>query len=162
MSISKELFLSILSMDAYNRGYGAGVSDPSAEDDTGLGVTNSQETYFIGGARIVADSSILVDANGNRLDQSAGFYSISYKMVAGEEIAGLSVGDTIISYRGTDNPDPLTWGDGASDVWQGWITGAGIPGSQSLLALDCNGTRRSRSATDEPEHRRLRLATTWD
>ncbi len=27
MTISKELFLAILSMDAYNRGYGAGISD---------------------------------------------------------------------------------------------------------------------------------------
>lgn len=27
MTISKDLFLAILSMDAYNRGYGAGLSD---------------------------------------------------------------------------------------------------------------------------------------
>ena len=34
MSISKDLFLAILSMDAYNRGYGEGISGPG---DVGSG-----------------------------------------------------------------------------------------------------------------------------
>ena len=37
MSISKDLFLAILSMDAYNRGYGAGVGDGEANEPDGLG-----------------------------------------------------------------------------------------------------------------------------
>lgn len=146
MTISKDLFLAILSMDAYNREYSAGID-----------IVGSS----LGFAQLVNRESLGIDASAYQDRQDAGFYAVAYKMASGEEIAGLSVGDTIISYRGTDNPDPLTWEDGASDVWQGWITGAGIPGSQSLLALDCNGTRRSRSAADEPEHLRLRLATTW-
>lgn len=42
MSISKDLFLALLSMDAYNRGYGAGIS--------GLPVENA----LLGAAKIVA------------------------------------------------------------------------------------------------------------
>lgn len=33
MSISSELFIAILSMDAYNRGYGAGIDGPSDVTD---------------------------------------------------------------------------------------------------------------------------------
>ncbi len=35
MSISKDLFLAILSMDAYNRGYGAGITDGQHIDGNG-------------------------------------------------------------------------------------------------------------------------------
>ncbi|WP_162933127.1 hypothetical protein [Roseovarius sp. EL26] len=37
MAISKDLFLSILAMDAYNRGYDAGINDEGENDLDGLG-----------------------------------------------------------------------------------------------------------------------------
>lgn len=42
MTISKELYLAILSMDAYNRGYGAGIADGGKADTDGLGEAGSQ------------------------------------------------------------------------------------------------------------------------
>ncbi|MBY0565630.1 MAG: hypothetical protein K2P58_15780 [Hyphomonadaceae bacterium] len=44
-------------------------------------------------------------------------------------------GETIISYRGTDNADFF---DIRSDVWSGWVNGAGIvaPGSQAWQAIE--------------------------
>lgn len=56
MTITPELFLAILSMDAYNRDYGAGIE--------GLGGEGSQ----IGTATLLKDSHILVDESGRRLD----------------------------------------------------------------------------------------------
>lgn len=85
MTISKDLFLAILSMDSYNRGYGEGIS--------GLGGKGTK----IGSATLGDDSSILRDENGDRVDQAAGFYAIAYD-VAGSGVAGLD--GTVISYRG--------------------------------------------------------------
>jgi len=48
MAISKDVFLATLSMDAYNRGYGAGISDGGVDDTDGLG-----ESGQIGSATIV-------------------------------------------------------------------------------------------------------------
>jgi len=45
MTITKELFLAILSMDAYNRGYGTGVTEPGAVGD-GLGVSTDKKASF--------------------------------------------------------------------------------------------------------------------
>lgn len=88
MPISKNLLLAILSMDSYNRGYGAGISDGGENDSDGLG-----KSGFIGSAIIVARS--------NDIDyqewQDAGFYSIAYDTDYG----------TVISYRGTDNASDL-------------------------------------------------------
>ena len=112
MTISKDLFLAILSMDAYNREYSAGID-----------IVGSS----LGFAQLVNRESLGIDASAYQDWQDAGFYAVAYKMASGEEIAGLSVGDTIISYRGTDNPDPLTWEDGASDVCR-----AGLPAREFL------------------------------
>lgn len=84
MPVSKDLFLAILSMDAYNRDYGAGIG--------GLGGEGSQ----IGTATLLKDSSILADESCLRLVKASGFYAIAYDTAYG----------TVISYRGTDNgPD---------------------------------------------------------
>jgi hypothetical protein len=45
---AKDLFLSILAMDSYNRGYGAGISDSVDNDQNGLGVASAR----IGGATL--------------------------------------------------------------------------------------------------------------
>jgi hypothetical protein len=73
MAISPDLFLAILSMDAYNRGYNPGlVLDPNVNQ--------------IGNA-------ILGIADNSAQAQAAGFFAQAYT---------LSNGQTVISYRGTD------------------------------------------------------------
>ena len=95
MTISKELFLAILSMDTYNRGDGAGIADgintgEGGEDLDGLGKAGSK----IGSATVKA-----VDLPSG--SQTAGFYAVAYTMGA-DAPEGLA-GKTVISYRGTDN-----------------------------------------------------------
>jgi hypothetical protein len=82
MTMNRDLFLSILAMDSYNRGYGAGISK--------LG-----ETGQIGNAQLIARSEILGNAANATYQnwQSAGFYASAYDWN----------GETVISYRGTDN-----------------------------------------------------------
>ncbi len=113
MSISPELLYAILAMDSYNRGYLPGI--------TGLGGEGSA----IGTATVRKDATQLLNPGEA---QDAGFYAVAYDTEYG----------TVISYRGTDNPDPLLSGEGesGSDVWEGWITGLGFMGSQAYLALD--------------------------
>jgi len=90
MTISKDLFLAILSLDSYNRGYHSGMSDEGPEDKDGLGVANAK----IGTATVFSD-------NGDDPAKAAGFYAISYKIDDGSKITGLNTNDTIIAYRGT-------------------------------------------------------------
>ena len=107
MSISSDLLLAVLSMDAYNLVY----------NQTLIVAGSSLENASVG-----KDSSILI-ANGARLDMPAGFYAISYKITDGS-IAGLNSGETIISYRGSDQlpyPNPFnlsSWADVAA--WSIW------------------------------------------
>jgi hypothetical protein len=107
-------------MDAYNRGY-----------DPGLVVDGTQ----IGAATISTDSEeVFRDPNapvGTPTEaQDAGFYAIAYDWN----------GETIVSYRGTDDYSSSTT---ANDVLSGWLVGAGAvspttyaPGAQEELALD--------------------------
>ena len=83
--MSEKLSLAILAMDAYNRGYNAGIGNNSV----GLGVSGA-----IGNATIGATSLNLGQTGGVRNDQAASFFAISYNWN----------GQTIISYRGTDRP----------------------------------------------------------
>ena len=68
MAMSKDLFLALLSMDAYNRGYGAGLTLPN-------------DSPLIGNASVYKDSSeILRDPiTKEPLDAPAGFYAVAYK-----------------------------------------------------------------------------------
>jgi hypothetical protein len=111
MTISKDLFLSILSMDSYNRGYGAGIT----------GLSDAKNTQ-IGNASISLRIQDIDDFSTSAED--AGFYALSYDTQYGQ----------VISYRGTDNVDPFTWNPGASDLWNGWVFGAGPVTSQIKLA----------------------------
>ncbi|MBY3187894.1 calcium-binding protein, partial [Rhizobium laguerreae] len=111
MSISSELMMAILAMDAYNRGYGAGIQlDPNATR--------------IGNAVIGSDSSILSTSSDNRLDVDAGFYAIAYDWN----------GTTVISYRGTNAETAANF---ATDALNGYIVGAGSSGNdQAYLAAE--------------------------
>ena len=124
MGISKELFLAILSMDAYNRGYDAGLNDGGQGDPDGLGVSTPQQDYFVGNARII-------DSKGDAEAQDAGFYGIAYQMEA--PVGDLAQDTIVISFRGTDNPIPFVEG---SDANNGWFVGAGnYRASQAELAF---------------------------
>ena len=115
MSTSPELMYAILAMDAYNRGYNPGIA--------GLGGMGSQ----IGTATVGEDAETLL-SQGTAV--AAGFYAVAYQWN----------GDTIISYRGTDNNFSIPWTDdpeGGSDLWNGYGTGAGVPiTEQAKLAVE--------------------------
>ena len=107
MSISKDLLLAILSMDSYNRGYEAGITDGLTgvgkdikevkdDDPDGLG-DSSDGSIHIGPATIKEN---LDDAGIATQAQSAGFYAIAYKL--DKAVEDLPAHTTIISYRGTD------------------------------------------------------------
>ena len=97
MTISKDLFLALLSMDAYNRGYGAGVD---------LGQNSDKSGTLLGSATILK-------SKGDQEAQDAGFYAVAYKTtkdIGTKETGGIIPAETtIISYRGTDNftNDPI-------------------------------------------------------
>jgi fermentation-respiration switch protein FrsA (DUF1100 family) len=107
MTISNELMLAILAMDSYNRGYNAGVG----AGPNGLGITG-----FVGNAEIKK-------VEQESAAKAASFFAISYTLN----------NTTVISYRGTDAYNPFL---ATTDITTGWVTGAGILGSQALLAHD--------------------------
>jgi hypothetical protein len=103
--MNRDLFLSILALDSYNRGYGQRVS----------GLAN---TGLLGNARIKTDSIVEFDSAGGTPSQDADFYAVAYTYN----------GETIISYRGTDNL--------VKDAISGYGVGAGIAGvPQGDLAI---------------------------
>ncbi|MFC5736511.1 hypothetical protein [Sinirhodobacter huangdaonensis] len=92
MTISKELLLAILSMDSYNRGYGAGVnSDGESVGDAHLSIDS--EAVFKDPEAAPEESSPA---------KTAGFYALAYSIDATgpEDLAN----KTVLAYRGTDNP----------------------------------------------------------
>jgi hypothetical protein len=122
------LLLAILSLDAYNRGYGAGLADGGSNDPDGLG-----ETGRIGPATLI--NPIAVGRTQTVLNdwQSAGFYAIAYKLDT--KVGDLDAGSTIISYRGTNNTSFNRW-QTKNDIFTGWVSATGKLTAQSLLALD--------------------------
>jgi hypothetical protein len=98
MTISKDVFLALLSLDSYNRGYNASLD---LGDHLAIGKATAGETaedLLVDGAAIVADfQAVVYDVSG---------------------VEGFDE-DTAISYRGTD---------GRYDVWSGWTLGAGYTG----------------------------------
>jgi hypothetical protein len=126
MPISKDLFLAILSMDSYNRGYGAGIKFTS----------NDSFGTAIGNATIAA-------TRGQSDAQSVGFYALAYDTSA---VNGFSAGEKTIAYRGTDQLVPgFTYG---SDVWNSYGVGAGFPtGAQAAMAIQFYKTVAENGAT---------------
>ncbi len=98
MSINDKTMYAILAMDSYNRGYNSGIDGLSATINT-----------RIGSAKIRTNSTI---ALGGDVDQGTGFYAVAYDYGT----------QSIISYRGTDDPTGLVSG---GDIVNGWVIGAG-------------------------------------
>lgn len=111
MSISPELFMAILSMDSYNRGYNSDVGD----DLDGLGESGS-----IGNATLIDQTTVGIGEPEYQAWKDSGFYAIAYKLDAA--VGDLAANTTIISYRGTD--DCTSWGS-ENDIISGWPLGGG-------------------------------------
>lgn len=106
--MNETLMYAILSMDSYNRGYNANIFFGDYEN--GVPVEGSDiDGISIGTANIKYDSNILKDINENPLDEPIDFYALAYDYN----------GETVISYRGTDN-FPL-------DFYYGYGVGSGLP-----------------------------------
>lgn len=103
-----KLFKAILSMDAYNRGYGAGIKFGNLAGN----VSDDSAGIRIGNATIYKNKG---DADA----QAAGFYALAYQLSGGEKV---------IAYRGTDDK----W-----DALHGWpVAAAGTPDvDQGVLAF---------------------------
>ena len=121
MTVSKELYLAILSMDSYSRGSGAGIADGGKDDPDCLGEAGSE----IGHA-IVKKVDLPTGS------QAAGFYAVAYTMGEGPDVPSESQGKTILSCRGTDAP---------VDDLKGWLIGAGAAGrfTQCGAAMELSG-----------------------
>ena len=102
MTVSKDLLFALLSLDAYNRGFGAGLEDR----ETGL--TNEG----IGSATIQRREDLGVDKQIYDQWKDVGFHAEAYDTPYG----------TVIAYRGTD----FSPGDDISaDAGHGWPVGGG-------------------------------------
>ena len=116
--MNKDLFLSILAMDAYNRGYDAGID---LRDPNNLANPSDNAGTSIGSASISRASS----SDAASAEVAAGFYAIAYNTPYGQ----------VISYRGTD--DIGVFASDGSDFWHGWTFGAGVGTSQIDRAQAC-------------------------
>lgn len=115
----KDLFLAILSLDSYHRGYGIQVTVEGRSDTK------------LGNATIENDSSAFLT---QATTQAVGFYAASYDVSDVSAFADSNAvsGNTVISYRGTDyDPDPAT----GNDIWNGWAVGAGSTGENTLYGF---------------------------
>ncbi|UJW73550.1 calcium-binding protein [Rhizobium sp. SL42] len=125
MTMTQDLFMAILAMDSYNRGYNEGIA--------GLG----GEGERIGFATLSSQSDLQAGSEG----VAAGFYAVAYDWN----------GVTVISYRGTDVLLNTPWDDNPSiggEIWNAYLTGLGDPlTTQAVLAAEffqsVSGTQQS-------------------
>lgn len=112
MPISTNLFMAILSMDAYNRGYAPG-----------LVVSGSQ----IGGATFIDPKTVGIGKKEYAEWVADGFYANAYDWH----------GHKVIAFRGTDRKASLWSDEPGSDVWHGWGEGVGSKKTdQAELAIE--------------------------
>ena len=125
MPMTTELYMALLSMDSYNRGYGQRLNVVAA----GGSITQ------IGNATIGTDA---LPAGA----VSAGFFAQSYTLN----------GQKIIAYRGTDDQFRLTSliaDIAASDVWNGYTSSVGLPyNTQQRMAAEFFQTVTNTTTTD--------------
>jgi hypothetical protein len=79
--MNRDVFLSILALDSYNRGYGANLVIPGVSAGLGLATVLRQSNIFENSAEV-----------------AAGFYAIAYDV---SNVSGFLPGDRVMSYRGT-------------------------------------------------------------
>jgi hypothetical protein len=104
--MNREVFLSLLALDSYNRGYGQSVllnagDSTSNQDEAGRNIGNAT----------------IIDVPLPSGSINVGFHAIAYDWN----------GETVISYRGTDNL--------MQDALTGYLTGAGFDCIQGDLAI---------------------------
>jgi hypothetical protein len=85
--MSRDLFLAILSMDSYNRGYGEGVD----------GLKFQANITKLGNATLVTDSILKIGTEA----EAASFYANAYDMTG---VAGFGSGERVMSLR---RPPPI-------------------------------------------------------
>jgi hypothetical protein len=115
----KDLFLAILAMDPYNRGYGAGLRDES------LG-----ETGEIANVQILGRQALPVTDAQYATWQAAGFYAVAYNTQCGQ----------VVSYRGTDFTPA---GELGTDAHDGWTFGGGNSFAE-LTSVGCATAHHAR------------------
>lgn len=115
--MSSQLFNAVLSMDAYNRGYNAGIKFGNDPGDYSIDTQGTQ----LGAATIIRNKG---DADA----QASNFYGVAYNY----DTDGDGTGDQIIiSYRGTDDPlGTITESFFGGDIWDGWTAGVGNDDAQ--------------------------------
>ena len=154
--MNRDLFLAILSMDSYNRGYGQGIENL----DVVANVTK------LGNATIKTDSFIEFDTDG----VAAGFYAIAYDVSQMKDANGdplFGTDGTVIAYRGTD-------GILAGDLLYGWtLGGGGVDFQPAMLTAnhravaandnqpDAGLERAFRSGSNDDRQCRKFLLTPW-
>jgi hypothetical protein len=116
--MNREVFLSLLGLDSYNRGY-----DQNVLLNKGDSITGQDEAGRTIGSATIADVPLPAGSI------NAGFYAIAYEWN----------GETIISYRGTNFPESISLGEFvtfvAEDFGGGWDIFTGIGnGSHARLA----------------------------
>jgi hypothetical protein len=125
MTVSNELYMALLAMDSYNRGYKPLVDLVAAGSSSSL----------IGNVAINSSSN----AAAGSPEYNAGFFAQSYTL--GNQ--------KIISYRGTDQLFTPPWSDDpGGDPWNGYGTALGLPfNDQARMAAeffqDVTGTASS-------------------
>lgn len=112
MTLQPELFNAILSMDAYNRGYNAGIEGLSDNTDGSIKI----------------GTATLLDTKGDLAAQNIGFYALAY------DTNNDGVADTI-AYRGTDYPENPT--ERFLDPIHGWTLSVGdLSSEQGMMAVE--------------------------
>lgn len=91
--MTSDLFLALLAHDAYNRGYDPDL--PATGNDSGLSMPNPIGSMLGNFKMFTTSSQEFAGA-----DEEIGFYAIAYEAI--EDGNGVSAGDIVISYRGTD------------------------------------------------------------
>ena len=112
--MNSDLFMAILAMDSYNRGYNAGIDLGNNSDASGTQIGNVS----------------ICKTKGDAEAEAVGFYAIAYED---------SWGNVTISYRGTDILTATDNGEGSTtggDIYNGWGVGRGSPsGAEAALAF---------------------------
>ena len=116
--MNRDVFMSLVALDAYNRGYGQRVLLQNGGNLNGQNETGR----LIGNARVTTQSTVLEGSDA----RGAGFYAIAYDWN----------GKTVISYRGTNFPssfsDPAQVAAFLSDFRDGWSIFTGFGGNKQV------------------------------